>query len=113
MPALNFFARARLATSLPQTLRPIYSRQFTASAINMGVQKTLISAGNGVDKPKKGDSITMEYTGNLYDANAPGGKGKQFDSSVGRGDFKTNIGVGQLIKGTVHGYPAARKSYQR
>jgi FK506-binding protein 1 len=81
----------------------------------MGVQKTLISAGNGVDKPKKGDSITMEYTGNLYDANAPGGKGKQFDSSVGRGDFKTNIGVGQLIKGThiaVQDFPDATKSYQ-
>jgi FKBP-type peptidyl-prolyl cis-trans isomerase len=66
----------------------------------MGVQKTLLSAGNGVDKPKAGDNITMEYTGNLYDANAPGGKGKQFDSSVGRGDFDTKIGVGQLIKGT-------------
>ena len=65
----------------------------------MGVTKTLISPGNGQDKPKKGDSITMEYTGNLYDANAPGGKGKQFDSSVGRGDFNTKIGVGQLIKG--------------
>jgi FK506-binding protein 1 len=42
----------------------------------------------------------MEYTGNLYDEKAPGGKGKQFDSSVGRGDFNTQIGVGTLIKGT-------------
>jgi FK506-binding protein 1 len=65
----------------------------------MGVTKKLISPGNGQDKPKKGDSITMEYTGNLYDQNAADGKGKQFDSSVGRGDFKTKIGVGQLIKG--------------
>jgi len=66
----------------------------------MGVTKKLISPGNGVDKPKAGDNITMEYTGNLYDQNAQDGKGKQFDSSVGRGDFKTKIGVGQLIKGT-------------
>ena len=65
----------------------------------MGVTKTLISPGNGQDKPKNGDNITMEYTGNLYDPNAKDGKGKQFDSSVGRGDFNTKIGVGQLIKG--------------
>lgn len=97
--ALSFFSRARLATSLPTTLSPIYSRAFTRTAINMGVTKTLISPGNGQDKPKNGDNITMEYTGNLYDPSAPGGKGKQFDSSVGRGDFNTKIGVGQLIKG--------------
>jgi FKBP-type peptidyl-prolyl cis-trans isomerase len=98
--ALNLFSRVRLASSLPQTLQPIYTRTFTSTAIKMGVTKKLISPGNGTDKPKKGDSITMEYTGNLYDANAPEGKGKQFDSSVGRGDFNTKIGVGQLIKGT-------------
>ena len=43
----------------------------------MGVTKQLISPGNGVDKPKSGDTITMEYTGNLYDENAPNKKGKQ------------------------------------
>ncbi|KAI7130262.1 hypothetical protein KC343_g12163 [Hortaea werneckii] len=65
----------------------------------MGVTKQLISPGNGTDKPKQGDTITMEYTGTLYDANAPDNKGKQFDSSVGRGDFQTKIGVGQVIRG--------------
>jgi len=44
----------------------------------MGVTKQLISPGNGTDKPKKGDTITMEYTGNLYDANAENHKGKQY-----------------------------------
>ncbi|WPH01567.1 Hypothetical protein R9X50_00441400 [Acrodontium crateriforme] len=77
--------------------RPL--RTFTSSARTMGVTKKLISAGNGVDKPQKGDTITMEYTGTLYDANAPDNKGKQFDSSVGRGDFSTKIGVGQVIRG--------------
>jgi hypothetical protein len=98
--SLSLFARTRLAISLPTTISPIYSRAFTRTAINMGVTKKLISPGNGQDKPKKGDNITMEYTGNLYDQNATDGKGKQFDSSVGRGDFNTKIGVGQLIKGT-------------
>ncbi|KAK6428691.1 Fork head 1 [Oleoguttula sp. CCFEE 5521] len=58
----------------------------------MGVTKKQITPGNGVDKPKKGDTISMEYTGTLE-------SGKQFDSSVGRGDFKTKIGTGQVIKG--------------
>lgn len=67
----------------------------------MGVTKQQIKPGNGTDKPKAGDTITMEYTGNLYDANAPNQKGNQFDSSVGRGDFETRIGTGQVIKGTL------------
>lgn len=43
----------------------------------MGVTKQTITAGNGVDKAKQGDTITMEYTGNLYDENAANKKGKQ------------------------------------
>lgn len=37
----------------------------------MGVQKKILKPGNGVDRPQKGDSVTMEYTGWLYDANKP------------------------------------------
>ena len=33
----------------------------------MGVQRKMYKAGNGVDFPKKGDNVTIEYTGNLYD----------------------------------------------
>ncbi|KAI4176116.1 MAG: hypothetical protein LQ348_006056, partial [Seirophora lacunosa] len=67
----------------------------------MGVTKKVLKEGNGTDKPKKGDEVTIEYTGNLYDdANADNDyRGKQFDSSVGRGDFKTPIGVGRVIRG--------------
>ncbi|KAF2725517.1 peptidyl-prolyl cis-trans isomerase [Polychaeton citri CBS 116435] len=67
----------------------------------MGVTKQQITPGDGVTKPQKGDEITMVYTGNLFDPTAANTKGKQFDSSVGRGDgtFKTRIGVGQVIKG--------------
>jgi len=43
----------------------------------MGVTKQVLSPGNGVDKPKAGDTITMEYTGNLYDQSAPNHKGTQ------------------------------------
>lgn len=33
----------------------------------MGVTRKVLKEGNGVDKPKKGDEVTIEYTGNLYD----------------------------------------------
>ena len=69
----------------------------------------------------------MEYTGWLYDENAPDNKGHQygicsvcessnvansirFDSSVGRGDFKPKIGVGQVIKGAKRAIIALRFS---
>ncbi|EME80149.1 Peptidylprolyl isomerase [Pseudocercospora fijiensis CIRAD86] len=63
----------------------------------MGVTKQLISPGDGATKAKAGDNITMEYTGVLQ--NADGSRGKQFDSSVGRGDFNTSIGTGRVIRG--------------
>lgn len=45
--------------------------------INMGVTKEQLTPGNGTDKPTKGDTITMEYTGNLFDEKAANKKGKQ------------------------------------
>lgn len=33
----------------------------------MGVERKVLKEGNGTDKPKKGDEVTIEYTGNLYD----------------------------------------------
>ncbi|KAH7355834.1 FK506-binding protein/peptidyl-prolyl cis-trans isomerase-like protein [Pyrenochaeta sp. MPI-SDFR-AT-0127] len=64
----------------------------------MGVQKTTISEGNG-PSPRKGDRVTMEYTGWLRTPGKPEEKGNQFDSTTGRGSFVTAIGVGQVIKG--------------
>ncbi|KEQ80607.1 FKBP-type peptidyl-prolyl isomeras-like protein [Aureobasidium pullulans] len=64
----------------------------------MGVTKQLIQEGNKSDYPKNGDNVTMEYTGWLAEADGKS-KGKQFDSSVGRGDFDVPIGTGRVIKG--------------
>lgn len=65
------------------------------------LNKKLNQAGNGADFPKPGDNITMAYTGWLHEPSKADAdfKGNQFDSSVGRGDFKTKIGVGQVIQG--------------
>ncbi|KAF3768178.1 hypothetical protein M406DRAFT_102097 [Cryphonectria parasitica EP155] len=64
----------------------------------MGVTKTTHAEGTGA-QPSVGQTVTIEYTGFLKDTSKPDNKGKQFDSSVGRGDFVTKIGVGQVIKG--------------
>ncbi|KAF1913321.1 hypothetical protein BDU57DRAFT_522165 [Ampelomyces quisqualis] len=65
----------------------------------MGVEKVMLKRGNGTDVPKKHDEVSMEYTGWLYDDNIPNKKGKQFDTSVGRGDLITPIGVGRVLLG--------------
>ncbi|KAH6659571.1 peptidyl-prolyl cis-trans isomerase fkr-3 [Truncatella angustata] len=64
----------------------------------MGVNKTVLQEGAGA-QPSPGDTVTIEYTGWLKDTSKPNQKGNKFDSSVGRGDFVVQIGIGQVIKG--------------
>lgn len=40
------------------------------------LQKEVLVPGNGTDKPKAGDTVTMEYTGWLYDPGQPNDRGK-------------------------------------
>ncbi|EHA52077.1 FK506-binding protein 1B [Pyricularia oryzae] len=64
----------------------------------MGVTKTTTQQGTG-PSPQVGQTVVIEYTGFLKDTSKPDNKGAQFDSSVGRGDFETAIGVQRVIKG--------------
>ncbi|EER28392.1 FK506-binding protein/peptidyl-prolyl cis-trans isomerase, putative [Coccidioides posadasii C735 delta SOWgp] len=67
----------------------------------MGVTKKILKEGNGVDKPVKGDDIVMNYRGCLYDSSKPSEHfmGRKFDSTEERGEFKTKIGIGVVIRG--------------
>ncbi|OMP88977.1 FK506-binding protein 1B [Diplodia seriata] len=76
----------------------------------MAVTKQTLAPGNGVDRPRAGDDVTIEYTGYLFDASAAENKGKKFDSSIGRGDFNVKIGIGRVIRGWDDGIIGAGSS---
>jgi FKBP-type peptidyl-prolyl cis-trans isomerase len=61
-----------------------------------GLKYTDEKVGTGAEA-KRGDKVTVHYTGWLYNN---GQKGKKFDSSVDRGEpFTFNLGAGQVIPG--------------
>ena len=91
----------------------------------MGVDRIVLSQGNGTVKPKKGDTVRLAYTGCLYDEskNANYHQGEQCglriapinkqsgllipcrfgtSESLGDGVFETAIGVGKVIEGTCY-----------
>lgn len=52
-----------------------------------------------------GFTVSVHYTGWLYDPAAEGNKGKKFDSSVDRGQpFEFGLGQGQVIQGWDQGF---------
>ncbi|KAJ5201763.1 uncharacterized protein N7498_006426 [Penicillium cinerascens] len=74
----------------------------------MGVEKKTLSAGDGVTFPKKGEDVTIHYTGCLYDPRKADNHfmGNKFDSSRDRGSPLTSpIGIGRLIQGWDQGVP--------
>ena len=81
-----------------------------------GIQEltiTDIKQGEGREA-EKGLSITVHYTGWLYDANSKDGKGKKFDSSLDRREpFSIMLGVGQVIKGWDEGFAGMKIGGQR
>ncbi|PON27142.1 peptidyl-prolyl cis-trans isomerase fkr-3 [Trichoderma gamsii] len=75
----------------------------------MGVTVTTLEEGSG-PSPQPGQTVIMGYTGWLKDTSQPDNKGTQFDSSYprdepGKEGFKTQIGVGRVIKGWDEGVP--------
>merc|ERR1712159_957736 len=69
-------------------------------AVDLKIETTFKPEGcDTAKKTKKGDQLSMHYTGTIDESSKTGEKGKQFDSSVGRGPFDFALGQGQVIKG--------------
>lgn len=75
--------------------------------------KTDVKLGTG-DLATAGKSVTVHYTGWLYDAAAPDHHGKKFDSSRDRNDpFVFPLGEGRVIKGWDQGVESMKVGGQR
>lgn len=77
---------------------------------NSGLEWEVIKTGQG-ETPKRGQVVTVHYTGWLNEGGKPG---KKFDSSVDRGQkFQFVIGVGQVIQGWDEGVMSMKKGEKR
>ena len=74
----------------------------TASASAAGLEKTDTVVGKGKEAVP-GKTVEVHYTGWLHDPAAKDKRGKQFDSSRGRGPFAFPLGGGRVIKGWEEG----------
>lgn len=74
----------------------------TLSTLQNGPQelvRTETKIGSGPEA-QAGQTVTVHYTGWLYDETAPRNRGKKFDSSLDRGEpFSFPLGAGRVIKG--------------
>lgn len=63
---------------------------------------------------KANSTVSVDYTGWLYDPAAPDKKGKKFDSSLDRGDpFAFVLGRGSVIRGWDEGVKGMKEDGQR
>lgn len=63
------------------------------------LQITDLSTGSGAEA-RQGQTVSVHYTGWLYDGSAADKRGTKFDSSVDRGQpFDFGLGQGQVIPG--------------
>ena len=69
-----------------------------AAASAAGLVKTDTEVGKGKEAVP-GKTVEVHYTGWLHDPAAKDQRGKQFDSSRGRGPFSFPLGGGRVIKG--------------
>ena len=69
----------------------------TPGGVSALSQTDLVAGAGAV--AASGNSITVNYTGWLYDPAKPENKGQQFDTSAGRDPFTFTLGAGQVIAG--------------
>lgn len=79
-----------------------------AGASGMPIQMTDTTEGTGA-MALAGKTVSVHYTGWLFDPSAPETKGRKFDSSRDRGEaFSFDLGAGQVIAGWDRGVAGMR-----
>ena len=84
----------------------------TSPSVSVPFSQTDLRVGTGAEAVA-GRRVSVNYTGWLYDANAAQNKGRQFDSSAGRGPFAFTLGRGEVIRGWDQGVVGMRVGGQR
>ena len=75
---------------------------------DMAIKMTDTTEGTG-PMALAGKTVSVHYTGWLFDPSAPDNKGRKFDSSRDRGDaFSFDLGAGQVIAGWDRGVAGMR-----
>lgn len=82
------------------------------SQANVPYSATDLRVGTGTEAAT-GRSVSVNYTGWLYDESRPDQKGAQFDTSIGRGAYTFLVGARQVIPGWDQGVPGMRVGGQR
>lgn len=77
------------------------------------LESTDLKAGSGAEA-REGRRVSVHYTGWLYHPTKPDHKGRQFDSSRGRGQpYDLTIGAGEVIPGWEEGLVGMKAGGQR
>ena len=79
----------------------------SAPSANVPFAQTDLRVGTGADAVA-GRTITVNYTGWLYDASRADQKGTQFDTTTGRGSYTFLLGAGRVIAGWDQGVPGMK-----
>ena len=84
---------------------------FTTTASGLQYEDTVV--GDGAEA-QRGRSVTVHYTGWLYDQNAPDKRGQKFDSSRDRGEpLVFRLGTGRVIRGWDDGIEGMQRGGKR
>ena len=102
----RLFAAAILVSGVAAAMPATAQQEVTTAS---GLRYTDTKAGTG-KTAAAGRDVEVHYTGWIY---LDGLKGKQFDSSRGRGPFAFPLGAGQVIKGWDEGVAGMKEGGRR